>query len=248
MKFTLENDDDSQQSVETPRWLLSYSDMVTLLLAFFIALVSFANTDLEAFRDMLASMRQAFGAEKDSDGHMASVKRDEKGTPDLEGTLRVPLTSHERGALSIVKKFVLVKKLNREVEVITKDDGVVVRLKDRLLFDVGSDRLNQFILPILDKLADLAVAFPEGLSIEGHTDNVPIHTERFPSNWELSVARAAAVLRYLQHQRPLPSKNIRIVGLADNMPLVPNITDENRARNRRVEFVFKRKPQREEVQ
>jgi chemotaxis protein MotB len=242
MKFDLDDHDESVQSSEVPRWLLSYADMITLLLAFFVALVSYANTDLEAFKDLLASMRDAFGADKTGDGYLQKRDSNKADPIEVRNTLKVPLTSREQDALKIVKQFVLQKRLNREVEVITADDGITVRLKDRLVFDVGSDRINQSILPVLDRLAALAHAFPEGLSIEGHTDNTPIHTDRFPSNWELSVARAAAVLRYVQRDHPLPSKNIRVVGLADNMPLAPNTNDENRARNRRVEFVFKRNP------
>ncbi len=116
--------------------------------------------------------------------------------------------------------------------------GVVVRVKGHLFFQRGGADLRHESAKVLDEIGAILDVYPYDLTVEGHTDNIPIHTERFPSNWELSTSRAISVMRYLQETRHIPASRMAVAGYADTHPLFPNDTPAHRAANRRVEFVF----------
>ncbi|RMG90551.1 MAG: flagellar motor protein, partial [Candidatus Dadabacteria bacterium] len=130
------------------------------------------------------------------------------------------------------------QELGGAAEVTMDEEGVTVRVEGKLLFPSGSAELKPEAAAVLDRIAALIKKYTFDLYILGHTDSVPIHTERFPSNWELSSARATAALRYLVERGADPARLVA-VGFADSRPIAPNDTPEGRARNRRVEFVFK---------
>jgi outer membrane protein OmpA-like peptidoglycan-associated protein len=140
-------------------------------------------------------------------------------------------------SIAIVEEFVRSQGLEDVLEVEGDDRGVVVRAKDRVLFDSGSATLRDEGVPVLLSLGDLFRGFQGTLAIEGHTDNRPISNAHFPSNWELSGGRAAAVLRYMISDG-LDLARAKIAGYADLRPVAPNDDDLSRAKNRRVEFVF----------
>jgi len=220
--------------------MATFSDLCSLLLTFFVLLLSFANMDAKEFREMLGSAREAFGVQKKHHGHISGLTTSLIEWSDQESEPWTAMTSKEAAALSSVAKEVEKRGLTDEMEVEINDRGVVIRMKDRLAFKPGSDELNDRVKPVLDKVAEMIGAFPNGLSIEGHTDNRPISTPRFPSNWELSSARASATLRYMERNKKLEVKELHVTGHGDRKPVVPNDTDEHRAMNRRVEFVFER--------
>ena len=124
--------------------------------------------------------------------------------------------------------------------------GIRMRIKGALLFDPGKAALKKTALPLIDSLAEVLYKRGYYLLVEGHTDASPISTERFPSNWELSGARAAAVLRHLI-VTGIDSKRLTCVGLADSYPLAENDSEQGRAENRRVEFVLTKQPFRPEI-
>jgi chemotaxis protein MotB len=115
-------------------------------------------------------------------------------------------------------------------------EGLHLRLGDRLLFDIGKAQLKPQVIPILKKIAELVRNNQKEVYVEGHTDNVPIHTKQFPSNWELSTARAMSVVRYLHVVEGIPGNRLAAVGHGEFRPLVPNDTPAHRAKNRRVEI------------
>jgi chemotaxis protein MotB len=122
---------------------------------------------------------------------------------------------------------------------ISQDErGVIVHLAEELLFASGSATLKQSSLTSLAMLTRILKTIPNEIRIEGHTDDVPIHTAAFPSNWHLSVARAVSTGEYLTARLGLPPEKITMVGFADQKPLVPNTSAENRAKNRRVDVVI----------
>ncbi|MDH5671882.1 MAG: OmpA family protein [Myxococcales bacterium] len=223
-----------------PPWMATFSDLATLLLTFFVLLLSFAEMDVVEFKEMMGSIRDAFGVQIERSGHIQAMATTPVELSSHESTLQMPLNDRELSALRAIVRFVRQREMQNDVEIKATDDGVVIRLKDRLVFPVGSDTLNEVADPVLDKISELARAFGAGLSVEGHTDDTPIQTRRFPSNWELSSARATAVLRHLQREAPLGFEQLRVIGYADTRPLAPNDSAENRARNRRVEFLIKR--------
>ena len=125
-----------------------------------------------------------------------------------------------------------------------QDGRIIVNINGKALFGSGSASLNPSAAPVIDDLVDVLYEYPEyGINIKGHTDDLPISTEIFPSNWELSAIRATTVLKYLISRGLLPDR-LTATGYGDAMPLLPNTSEENRAQNRRVEFVLEKKEAR----
>jgi len=127
--------------------------------------------------------------------------------------------------------------LGERVEVSAHPGGINLEISDNILFTPASAALTVSGLALLQELAEALGAQPWPIAVEGHTDNIPIDTARFPSNWELSSARAAIVTRYLI-QQGIPPERIRAIGYADTRPRADNLTPQGRARNRRVSFVL----------
>jgi chemotaxis protein MotB len=117
---------------------------------------------------------------------------------------------------------------------------VVIRVTDRMMFGPGSDRLSPACYPFLDEIIRLIDRLNFNVLIEGHTDNTPIKSRRFPSNWELSTSRAISVLHYLRKAGAVDVRRLGSAGYADTRPIVPNSSPANRAHNRRVEFICHR--------
>ena len=209
-----------------PAWYVSFADMATLLMATFLMLLSFATMDLKKFNKVLGSVQTAFGVAKSSEPPPAP------GLP-----TQAPLTAPSGDkALSVIQA--VFQELGPMAEVFQGEDGVTVRFEGKVLFLSGSAEFRPEAAQVLDRLVYLLRKYTFDLYILGHTDSIPIETSRFPSNWELSGARAAAALRYLSERGADPLRLVA-VGFADSRPIAPNDTPEDRARNRRVEFLFK---------
>lgn len=190
-------------------WQLSYGDMVTLLLTFFVVIVTMSQVNLTTLEEIGASMRRAIKG----------------GGPKPRYSLSELVED--------VKRMIEEEGLQGQVDVGITPQGVAINLKGAVLFDLGSTELKPQALPLLMRLAGKLKDLPYRISVEGHTDDLPIHTHRFPSNWELSAARAARVVRFFI-QQGIPKGRLQAVGFADTQPRVPNTSPENRAKNRRV--------------
>lgn len=233
----------SQDEVEegAPAWMATFADMATLLLTFFILLLSFANLDAVKFREMLGSVKDAFGVQKEVMGdYMArsSTALDftvHTAAEEAEDAQKEQAPSMEQ-ALSIIQA--LFQELGAVAEVFLDEEGVTVRVEGKLLFPSGSAQLRPEAVGVMGRIAGLLHNYTFDLYILGHTDAVPIETAQFPSNWELSSARAAASLRYLLG-RGVDPRRLVSVGFAESRPIDTNATPEGRSRNRRVEFLFK---------
>lgn len=127
---------------------------------------------------------------------------------------------------------------NEEVSLSFSPEGLVMRLSDYTLFDLGVADINPEALPLLNKIGEIIAKTSYQVRIEGHTDNLPIHNAKFPSNWELSTTRAVNVLRYLRKIHEIPANRLSAVGFGEYRPLAPNDSDAQRAQNRRVEIIF----------
>jgi chemotaxis protein MotB len=148
----------------------------------------------------------------------------------------------------IIEKGIADRKLARAVHILSEDDlgiqvmhsddGTRLVFEDQVLFDFGKDAINPEGFPLLDKIAQALIDVPYRLRVEGHTDNVPIQTKRFPSNWELSAARAVNVVKYFVRVSKLDPQRLSAVGYGDSRPVAPNDTSFNRAKNRRVEILL----------
>lgn len=206
-----------------PAWAITFADLMTLLMTFFVLLYSFSSLEAEKFREVAGEIRMAFGS----------------GAPIPEGPGVQTAPSPESDAEMLVQLRKILAVAGAEGERVER--GVALRLPGETLFDPGKAELRAEAAPLLEHIAEVAEQRGGSLEVEGHTDDVPIATAAFPSNWELSSARAASVVRRLVTLGIAPER-LRAVGLADTQPVAANDSPENRARNRRVEFVFVKGP------
>ncbi|MCA9504338.1 MAG: OmpA family protein [Myxococcota bacterium] len=234
-----------------PAWLATMGDLMSLLLVFFVLMLSFANMDKQLFMEAMGSIQQALGVIQENPGKFKLESssmiqwNEKKSTPFLDilemDTSKEAPTMDQR-IMQQVQQAIAENNLSRIVEAESSERGVIVRVKGGALFKPGSDQLLPISFVFLDEVVRITEEFPYELSIEGHTDDAPISTPRFPTNWHLSAARSIAVLRYMIDAGDVDPSRIAAAGYGSTRPLVPNDSEENRATNRRVEFVYKRDP------
>jgi chemotaxis protein MotB len=219
------------------RWLLTYADMITLLVAFFIMMYSMSVLNLAKFNQVAISIKSGFGGTVTGAGHSVLSQAGADGKkPSI-----LPEVPHSQPAALArqINTYIKQKRLQDNLRVTVSDRGVVVSIvTDKMLFPPGQAYLTQATTELLDKVSSLISKTDNLVRVEGHTDDLPINTPRFPSNWELSTSRATAVVRYLiEHDRINP-KRISAAGYADSRPLVPNDSEAHRVFNRRVDIVI----------
>jgi chemotaxis protein MotB len=204
--------------------------MITLLLAFFIILYASSQVDAKKYSDMVSSVRTAFGTPLPPRPIAQTGGGGEKllPVPDTVGVLVQELTGR------------LEKEIKEgAVEIQKTEKGIVLRFREAVFFGLGRATLSGEAKDILDKMTPPLLDVPNAIEVEGHTDNLPIRSPIFPSNWELSVGRATAVVRYLVEVHRFPPGRLAARGMADNRPLVPNDGTRGNPRNRRVELHIK---------
>lgn len=197
-------------------WVLTYIDVLTLLLTLFVVLLAYAKTDAEKYRQLSEAVSKEMGQ--------------------VERPVAKPISEQER-LFRELSRNISQQGMGSNVEVLAKRGTVELRMKESILFPSAQARLMLQGEQVLDKLVPLLEQGRHAISVEGHTDNVPIDTPQFPSNWELSSARASTVVRHLI-ARGIPANRLTAVGYADTRPLADNDTAEGRARNRRVSIII----------
>lgn len=248
-----------------PAWVMTFADLMTLLMCFFVLLLSFAEMDILKFKQVAGSMRQAFGVQKVTvsdrtestqeflEGQVSDAPLFEKvGDLDsLDPKELAKLVEEMQAEKTEAEALKLAALLSEEiaagsVELESTTDRIIIRINEKASFPSGQATLRAGFVEVLDKI-HTALAEVEGtVTVAGHTDNRPIHTQRFRSNWELSAGRAVSVVHALLRSGLLDSRRFLIEGHGDSQPLVANDTAENRARNRRVELVIVLKPESHE--
>ncbi len=213
-----------------PLWMVTYSDMVTLLLTFFVLMLSMAEMDKIKFQQAAGSLKGAFGL----------MQREQVVEPQSEVVLPsrrvIPYDMLQRVYKQIITKIEHLE-LNRDIELLEDRGAIVLRVQEKVLFPPGSSALKQGSGPILKKVGELVRPLPFDMRIEGHADNIPTGNPE-ETNWDLSVQRAMAVLKFFARNQVLALDRLSAVGYGSERPLVPNESAENRALNRRVEFVL----------
>jgi chemotaxis protein MotB len=212
-------------------WMTSYSDLMALLVCFFVLLFALSTIDPGKFDLAASSFQQAFN------GVLTSLPtvpiHQEVIRPRLGGDAQNKRIAAD--AAMRIREVAQRENLQDAVKVEVTDSGIAIRISDRVSFDPGSDRLHADFSTILQEITRIANDMPDReVRVEGHTDNVPIRTARFPSNWELSAARAVAVLRYLYQNGVAPSR-LSAVGYGEFRPVASNATEAGRRENRRIE-------------
>jgi chemotaxis protein MotB len=217
------------------RWLLTYADMITLLLIFFIIMYMMSQVDRAKFEQLAQILSQTFG------GNKSVLNMYNLGI--LEKNLHAG--EEERNAKKSYNKATqeFEKEIQAKLISVTKDErGTVIRMSSDFYFASGSADLTPLAYEVLQKLQTILDSVSNDVQVEGHTDNVPINiysalAQQYPTNWELSSQRAINVLKFFERQG-IVKKRLSAIGLADNKPLKPNTSDENRSANRRVEIII----------
>lgn len=223
------------------RWLVTYSDLITLLLVFFIILYASAESDTAKAQETLAGIASAFsGSEIIVPGYSGSSIVDGYSGSDLMSNEAI-----EERNMDLVKQEIenisSLYNLGDSIDVIIDQAGIHIRIKDTVLFHSGSYDINAQAMPIMSKIGDVIKNLPTNyLQIEGHTDNVPINTGVIKSNWELGGLRAVNVAKMLIRDCALTPKFISAVSYGEFRPIATNNTIEGRSTNRRVEITILR--------
>lgn len=226
-------------------WLLPYSDLLTLLLALFIVLFAVSQTDQTKVTQMAQAFSSAF--------NIGGPSIFDKAGPNVSPSAEIPEKTEDKNVayvkenqqLEAVKRsldqYIQNNHLQEALSTALTDDGLMIRIKERALFPSGSADLVEESRKIGPIIAGLLVPISENVVISGHTDNVPISNERYPSNWELSSQRALNFMKYLlaQDARLNPAR-FSAVGYSEYRPVADNNTAEGRTQNRRVEVLIAR--------
>jgi chemotaxis protein MotB len=209
------------------RWLLTYADMITLLMAFFIMMYSMSVVSLDKFDRAATGLRAEFGPPTARPGAAGGRP---SGRPSSAWSSSIPLEEDIQSVEDRLQEYIGENQLEDLVRLTHERRGLVISL-------VSEAELRASALAILDRIAGLLLHLPNLVVIEGHTCDLPISTPRYPSNWELSAARACRVARYLVEQKAIPSTRLAATGYADSRPVASNETEDGRVRNRRVHIV-----------
>ncbi len=222
------------------RWLLTYSDMITLLMVFFIVLYSMAQIDAKKYQQVAESLHRAFGVPG------GSVISAGIGSGGGEGEAKPApiafddLPPRQRDYLDISTELAgqaTAAGLGADVSVTTNVEGILISVSESLLFAPGSTVLQPQAQATLDRIAAVLRPLPNAIRVVAHTDDVPTEYPYYISNWELSAARAVVIVRYLSEEAGIAPERLTAAGQAQYHPLFPNDTREHRARNRRAEIV-----------
>jgi len=231
--------DDTKCPEGLPPWLATFADMMSLLLCFFVLLLSFANQDVSKFRSLMGSIKEAFGVQiKRPEAEFAafSPSRYEREGVKLEQENKVLLNM----VLQLKSLNIENEDLKASAKITTDDQGVIMRIPNELIFDDGAVTLKPGSEVVLQNVIKILKEYNFNLVVRGHTDDTASAANLYPSNWELSSARAASALRFLVEKGEVAPTRLKAVGYADSQPLVPNNTNQNREMNRRTEFYFHR--------
>lgn len=225
------NSNHSEGGPSMERWLLTYSDMITLLMIFFIMMYVISNVNMQKFQSLAASLRAVLKGEPTGMFLQAG--------PSFvagEGTEAKQLSQIEKELESYLQK----RGLDRLVTVREEERGLVISFQETVLFPRGSAELTPEAKNIISQVGAILKNVPNYIRIEGHTCNLPIKTPKYPSNWELSAARAINVLQELIATSQITPSHLSATGYGEYRPRYPNDTEENRMKNRRVDIVILR--------
>ena len=214
----------------SPAWMTTYGDMMTLLLCFFVMLISMSTMEVEKIKQAAASLK----------GALSALPFQERIMPSPIVPMRPAKGKEKKGkrsrAIARLKNVIREQKLEEIIKVYEIPQGIHLVIGDPALFNTGRAEIKPEILPFLDQLVEVVITGDAIFRVEGHTDNVPIHNPQYEDNWELSIARALSVIRFIRSKQEIDPRRLRPVGCGEYHPVTTNDTPEGRSRNRRVEF------------
>ncbi len=247
------------------RWLVSYADFITLLFAVFVTLYAMSQSDKKKVEEVAASLRESFGYSAQAAAGQRGVlqSQDIKPIPAIKPEMaivpminKMPPAGPRQGGMekgrgkgkaeekefkeiqSAIEAYLIKHGAQNKVSIGITRRGLVVSLKEAGFFDSGSAVIKPSGYQLLNTIIEAMTQYSNPLRVEGHTDNMPISTPLFPSNWELSVARASNVLRYIQKNFDVDPTKLSATGYGEYRPVADNTTSEGRSKNRRVDMVL----------
>ena len=238
------------------RWLVSYADFITLLFAVFVTLYAMSQSDKKKVEEVVASIQQSFGmvtagapSPKVNVIPSKSMQVIPALTPEvsvIQGPTRKGSTISKsraeekdfRQIKATIEAYLIKQGAQNKVSLGITRRGLIVSLKEAGFFDSGQAQIRQDAYELINNIAEVVTQYNNPIRLEGHTDNVPISTAQFPSNWELSTARAVNGLKYLVKHFDVDPNKISATGFGEFRPIAENTTSEGRARNRRVDLVM----------
>ncbi|MBW1759321.1 MAG: OmpA family protein [Deltaproteobacteria bacterium] len=215
-------------------WLTTSNDLVTLLMVFFVLLFSTSTIDIKKMENFKYLLQRGLGVLKE--GKMTSVEVKELQPDNMsarnEEIFQTGLTP------DLIEDMLKTLNSERGIKAVYTKKGVYITLDNGILFKNGVADINAECLPLLDKITTMIGKISNPVRVEGHTDNLPVHSRKFPSNWELSIARAVNVVKYFVEARKILPERLSAVGYGESKPIYPNDTSDNRVKNRRVEIIL----------
>ncbi len=241
--------------VNHERWLVSYADFITLLFAVFVVLYAMSQTDKKKVEEVMQSLQSSFGmanvgapAPKINVIHSKAMNIIPSMTPEVSisparrsNNIRNKTMATEQDFRQIkasVEAYLIKQGAQNKVTLGITRRGLIISLKEAGFFDSGQAAIKPEAYPLINTIAEVMTQYKNPLRLEGHTDNVPISTGQYPSNWELSTARATNGLKYLLRSFDVDPNKISATGYAEFRPVADNATAEGRAKNRRVDMVM----------
>ena len=215
--------------VGAPAWMTTFSDLMSLLLCFFVLIVSMSSVDPSEFNKATGALKGSLGILTEDPSTMEII-------PDIVPKISDMDIGEISMAMSKLQDFVETQKQEESVQVVITSEGVAVRILTPLLFDQGMAELRPQGLPFLAKIFDLAKGWNNKVRVSGHTDDTPIKNALYDSNWDLAYARARNVMKFGVNYSKLPPVKFSVVGYGEYRPAFPNDSEENRKKNRRIEI------------
>ncbi len=219
-----------ESKASSPLWMTTYADMVTLLLAFFVLMFAFSSIDLQQFQRIMSAFQGSVSV-LDGGRTITSADTFQEATAEIDFQQLYEL---ERQLTVYLEE----QSLDGIVFLEMEERGLIIRFADQVFFDLGSAELKPQAVAILEPMAGLLRNLDNPMRVEGHSDNLPIRTQHFPSNWELSTQRASRVVRYLVEEQGFDPSQLSAAGYGEHRPIRPNETEPDRAMNRRVDIVI----------
>jgi chemotaxis protein MotB len=216
------------------RWLLTYADLITLLMIFFVVLYALSKVDADKFKALSQTLAMVFGG-----GRRLTGGDEGGGKPTA---IPQPATTDLQGLLVEANAFLQQQQMTGSSDVAQREGNVVISLSDLTLFEPGRAELRPDAMEKLKDIADVLTSGPYRIRVEGHTDNQPIRNGQYSSNWQLSAMRAANIVEELVREGKVPENRISAVGMGPSKPVSDNATAQGRARNRRVSIVIEPLP------
>jgi chemotaxis protein MotB len=231
------------EHVNHERWLVSYADFITLLFAFFVVLFASSKSDKKKQLELEAAMKTAFTPTGIFENHAEKPTMTEGGGTATVSAAKPPVATKPTPKTTAEKLGSMVMELEKtkklavgSVTTHMTPEGLVISLREAGFFASGSADVQQ---SSLDALAQIAATLPQGpVRVEGHTDNIPIHTQQFATNWELSSARASTIARFLLDHGSIKPTELMAAGYAEFHPVADNATEDGRSKNRRVDIIL----------